>query len=551
MRRTGIFIALALLLLAGLAGCKSGKVQPTQEAAVPTSAQVPPTIPGKTAVPPPPPAGTVIVDNADPGFAVEAGEWGTCANGDCGGTSYGADFRFAEVGCTSCQVRFSFTVAAEGEYDVWTWWPAGEDRATDTPFTIFHQGDPLDVPVDQRNSGDAWFYLSTMTFGAGESASIVVGGAATGYANADAVALTPAGTGEPGGATAAAGPAIQAFYAEPGPGEGCYTLRWEVGNASAVYLDDESVDNPGSAEVCPGESRTYTLRAENGEGSAEQTISVEVGGAVSPTTPPLPPGSPPPAVAGTIIIDHTCSDISRIPPYWLEQAKALTVHYAHTSHGSQIVTGLGWLAAQDPRYSAAVRSCIDDAGLPDAPGALRLCDGNPPEDYITPEGYWATEDGINRTRAVVDTGLFSISFWTWCGQQSENEVGTVQQYLDTLDRFEQDYPHMRFVYMTGHTDGGGDILARNNDLVRRYVREHGKVLFDFASFEMYDPAGNYYADAADSCAWCEGWCSSHPQDCVNLDQMGDCAHTHPLQCKLKAQAFWWMMARLAGWDGQP
>jgi len=28
-----------------------------------------------------------------------------------------------------------------------------------------------------------------------------------------------------------------------------------------------------------------------------------------------------------------------------------------------------------------------------------------------------------------------------------------------------------------------------------------------------------------------------------------CAHSHRLNCVLKARAFWWMMARLAGWDG--
>jgi hypothetical protein len=43
--------------------------------------------------------------------------------------------------------------------------------------------------------------------------------------------------------------------------------------------------------------------------------------------------------AGPIIIDHTCTDLSQIPDVWLEKAKNLTLHYAHTSHGSQVTTG--------------------------------------------------------------------------------------------------------------------------------------------------------------------------------------------------------------------
>jgi hypothetical protein len=35
-----------------------------------------------------------------------------------------------------------------------------------------------------------------------------------------------------------------------------------------------------------------------------------------------------------LIVNHTAvQQFSSIPDYWLEQAKALTLHYAHTSHG--------------------------------------------------------------------------------------------------------------------------------------------------------------------------------------------------------------------------
>lgn len=32
---------------------------------------------------------------------------------------------------------------------------------------------------------------------------------------------------------------------------------------------------------------------------------------------------------------------------------------------------------------------------------------------------------------------------------------------------------------------------------------------------------------------------------------GSAAHSRPLNGALKGRAFWWMMARLAGWNGKP
>ena len=55
---------------------------------------------------------------------------------------------------------------------------------------------------------------------------------------------------------------------------------------------------------------------------------------------PTGPG-PDPQPGGGFVVDHLCTDISEIPGAWVDSAQAgLFVHYAHTSHGSQLVTGL-------------------------------------------------------------------------------------------------------------------------------------------------------------------------------------------------------------------
>jgi len=242
---------------------------------------------------------------------------------------------------------------------------------------------------------------------------------------------------------------------------------------------------------------------------------------------PLPTPTPtttPGPISGALIVDHHAAQaFDQIPDEWLESAREMTMHYAHTSHGSQIMSGLQALAAKDPKYSMTdiTAGSSPPSALNCSPGSLCIYDGNPPETYITPEDYWSTEAGKDHTRDVANTGLFDFSMWAWCGQQSSNTEQTVQQYLDTMDGFEQEYPFMR----------------------------QDKIIFDFADIERYDPAGNYYPNADDACDWCTDWCNTHPEDCQDLPS--SCAHSHPLQCKLKAQAFWWMMARLAGWDGNP
>jgi hypothetical protein len=147
--------------------------------------------------------------------------------------------------------------------------------------------------------------------------------------------------------------------------------------------------------------------------------------------------------------------------------------------------------------------------------------------------------------------------WSWCGQ-ADTSPENMQIYLDLMSGLIADYPEVTFIYMTGHLNGTGEEgnLHQRNEQIRAHVLATGGVLFDFADIESYDPDGDYFLDlgANDGCYyWIDGvqhnwaieWCDEHPGECSSCS----CAHSQSLNCDMKGRAFWWMMARLAGWTG--
>ena len=58
------------------------------------------------------------------------------------------------------------------------------------------------------------------------------------------------------------------------------------------------------------------------------------------------------AQAQPVIVDHTCADIDQIPQQWIETAKSnLRISYGHTSHGSQLVTGINAISGFNSAYN--------------------------------------------------------------------------------------------------------------------------------------------------------------------------------------------------------
>jgi hypothetical protein len=267
--------------------------------------------------------------------------------------------------------------------------------------------------------------------------------------------------------------------------------------------------------------------------------------------------SNPPPRGGAIIIDHTTTDISKIPACWIEKAKAITLQYAHRSDGGNLLQGLDYLYSANSALKYGLK--VDSLPSQTNPIQLRIMDGNPPmSSYSYPDQYWDSAEARVATEANWASGQFDVSMWSWCsefdvGSSGASETAALAQlYLTTMNSMEADYPNIKFVYMTSYTNNGNSYLVADNQLIRDYAKNNNKILYDFEDIGKCDPSGYCYSGADRACTWCTSWCTSHPSDCVNLPSCGHADATNGgLICVQRSKALWWLMARLAGWDGNP
>lgn len=150
-------------------------------------------VPNRT--PPPPPAGVIFFDTGDACCYRESGSgWFESANAPFYGATPSRLHPTASP--ATAEARFVFENLEAGVYELAAWWVPASNRATDTPFTIYQEGVPTTIRVDQSDAAtlNQWNVLGTFALAPGDSVVVrndASGAGSSTFINVDALRLEP------------------------------------------------------------------------------------------------------------------------------------------------------------------------------------------------------------------------------------------------------------------------------------------------------------------------------------------------------------------------
>jgi hypothetical protein len=292
-----------------------------------------------------------------------------------------------------------------------------------------------------------------------------------------------------------------------------------------------------------------------------------------------------PAINGGCIASYQVAkeDILRsIPEQYINAARNnLHIAYQHTSHGTHVSKGLFGL--QD--YKNGDQLLFGITNQNPASGKLDF------RDYAMGSYAAAGEDAsdlsrnetafIQATRNYLDDPANSdinVVVWSWCSI-SGHDVN--HNYLPGMQTLINEYGKngtklgsqrqvpVTFVFMTGHAETGNNRgegrPGDQADIITAYCQEKGYFCLDYYGIDTHDMADNYWEDSGDDGNSAEyggnfyaDWQESHQlgKDYYeNKESPGGSAsygdhNSQHITANRKAYAMWWILARIAGWEGQ-
>jgi hypothetical protein len=316
--------------------------------------------------------------------------------------------------------------------------------------------------------------------------------------------------------------------------------------------------------------------------------------------------------AATIIADHTVVDrYDQIPAYWINEVKKMWVDVPGESHSGGYRRGLALLALQNSLFAASVTESGTPEGY--RSDALRISRASWGDiDVATgwqysygEEDFWTSQLAVERTKAHLtyanthNLAIAAFGFgWCWDMSWQNDPGGTVDpvykvhwagstvggpngnmrwglddadnaltgntlnmdDYLAAVDAYRahctaNSYPTKVF-FTTGpadDTDESGYQRQLKNEHIRQHVQaDETRILFDYADILCYSDAGALYEET-----WLDAGGGVHLFPCIHPENMQDLNggytedgdHIGEVGTIRLAKALWWMLARMAGWDG--
>jgi hypothetical protein len=170
----------------------------------------------------------VILDQGNTCYVTSVGAWTPGANTGGWNGDYWHD---GATGKGSKSVTYTPNLQTNGTYDVYVWYVAASNRATNTPVDVVHAEGTTRVLVNQKLNGSAWLKILRTNFNAGVNSSVIIrnDGTLSGtYCIADGVRWAPVGFNLPA-PPAAPPPVVEVVASDAVAGEsGTNTGRFTI-----------------------------------------------------------------------------------------------------------------------------------------------------------------------------------------------------------------------------------------------------------------------------------------------------------------------------------
>lgn len=113
---------------------------------------------------------TEIIDNADANFSI-SGKWNI---GSSMPNKWGSNYHYSYFTDGPSTATWQLYIPIKAKYEISIWYPEAYNRATDSPFTVYHAGGATTFKINQQANGGKWLVLGIFEFDHEQGGKVVL-----------------------------------------------------------------------------------------------------------------------------------------------------------------------------------------------------------------------------------------------------------------------------------------------------------------------------------------------------------------------------------------